>query len=117
MTLAMPPILQLPSLAGGMMVLLLAATAAHAAPDHAMSMAVPKLAYSSAFAAYKGYADQPVTSWREANDAVGRIGGWRSYAKEATQAAVPPTGSAVGSAPMQVDQGDGRSAHGEAGRE
>ncbi len=41
-----------------------------------------KLQYSSAIGAYQAYADQPVQSWREANDHVGEIGGWRTYAKE-----------------------------------
>lgn len=41
-----------------------------------------KLQYTSALQTYKAYADQPVESWREANDRVGRIGGWRAYAKE-----------------------------------
>lgn len=40
------------------------------------------LPYHSAIAGYQPYADQPVQSWREANDRVGRIGGWRAYAKE-----------------------------------
>ncbi|WP_157003205.1 hypothetical protein [Ralstonia sp. A12] len=113
----MSPILRLPSRAGGTMVLLLAATVAHAEPEHSAQMPVPELAYSSAFAAYKGYADQPVTSWREANDTVGHIGGWRSYAKEATQAAVPPAPSATSSAPAPVGRDDVRSVHEEAGRE
>ncbi|MET4578233.1 hypothetical protein [Ottowia thiooxydans] len=42
-----------------------------------------KLSYSSPFETYQGYADQPVQSWRKANDRVGQIGGWRAYAKEA----------------------------------
>ena len=41
-----------------------------------------KLQYSSAIGAYQAYADQQVQSWREANDRVGQIGGWRAYAKE-----------------------------------
>lgn len=41
-----------------------------------------QLQYVSPLRAYKAYADQPVESWREANDRVGRIGGWRAYAKE-----------------------------------
>lgn len=40
------------------------------------------LQYSSPIGAYQAYADQPVQSWREANDRVGQIGGWRTYAKE-----------------------------------
>jgi hypothetical protein len=39
--------------------------------------------YRSAFSGYRGFADQPVAPWRESNDTVGRIGGWRTYAREA----------------------------------
>lgn len=35
------------------------------------------------FKSYRSYADQEVTSWRKANDEVGRIGGWQAYAREA----------------------------------
>ena len=42
-----------------------------------------KLQYKSAISGYQVYADQEVLPWREANDRVGRIGGWRAYAKEA----------------------------------
>lgn len=45
-----------------------------------------KLQYRSAITAYQGYTDQPVQSWREANDQVGRIGGWRAYAREKPEA-------------------------------
>ena len=38
--------------------------------------------YQSAFEGYRRYDDQPVGSWREANDLVGRIGGWQAYARE-----------------------------------
>ena len=41
-----------------------------------------KLQYSSAISDYQAYTDQPVQSWRQANDRVGQIGGWRAYAKE-----------------------------------
>ncbi len=41
-----------------------------------------QLQYVSPLRAYRAYADQSVASWREANDQVGRIGGWRAYAKE-----------------------------------
>ncbi|MBP0625093.1 hypothetical protein [Cupriavidus consociatus] len=114
MTLAISPNLRLRLSAGGMMALLLAAGGAHSEPEHTSPKPVSELAYSSAFAAYKGYADQPVTSWREANDIVGRIGGWRTYAKEAVQETSP---AAIGSAPAPASQGDGRSAHKEAGHE
>ena len=41
-----------------------------------------RLAYRSAFDGYRGFTDQPVESWRKANDDVGRIGGWKAYARE-----------------------------------
>jgi len=43
------------------------------------------LEYQSSFSTYQAYADQPIISWRNANDTVGKIGGWRSYAKEVQQ--------------------------------
>lgn len=55
--------------------------------------AVPPAAYSSALAQYQRHAEQPVMSWREANENVNRIGGWRAYAREASgsaPAAAPP---------------------------
>ncbi|MBC7938909.1 MAG: hypothetical protein H7Z19_03950 [Chitinophagaceae bacterium] len=39
--------------------------------------------YRSAFEGFRPFADQPVGSWRDANDTVGRVGGWRAYAREA----------------------------------
>lgn len=64
---------------------LLAAGVALAAPaEKSQAHPLPtKLQYKSALATYQGYTDQAVQSWREANDRVGRIGGWRAYAKEA----------------------------------
>ena len=40
------------------------------------------LAYRSVFDGYRSFDEQPVVSWREANDLVGRIGGWQAYARE-----------------------------------
>jgi len=54
--------------------------------------------YRSAFDGYRRFADEPVKSWKEANDNVGRIGGWKTYAKEAT-----------------AESGDGGTAAGHAG--
>ena len=56
---------------------------AQTAADATQPSLPSKLQYVSPLRAYKAYADQPVESWREANDRVGRIGGWRAYAKEA----------------------------------
>ena len=50
-----------------------------------------ELTYRSSFDNYQRYTDEKVGSWRDANDTVGRIGGWRAYAKEGQQA--EPQGS------------------------
>lgn len=57
--------------------------------------AATRQAYRSAFEGYKGHADQPVGPWQKANDAVGRIGGWQAYAREA---AAPAASAATGAA-------------------
>lgn len=56
------------------------------------------MVYRSAFDGYKGLTDQPVQSWRESNDTVGRIGGWQSYAREGQGG--PVAGSAGSAPPM-----------------
>lgn len=42
----------------------------------------PTVAYSSVFDNYTPFEDTPEISWREANDLVGKIGGWRAYARQ-----------------------------------
>jgi hypothetical protein len=64
--------------------------------------------YRSAFEEYQPFTDEKVLSWKQANDTVGRIGGWRAYAKEAQEAAgkadqAPVEGSA-GPVPGQGKQ-------------
>ena len=54
---------------------------------------VPRVLYKSSLANYRVFPDEKLTSWKEANDNVGRIGGWRAYAKEAQEpagASTPP---------------------------
>lgn len=46
---------------------------------------VPALGYASSFAEYRRLSDEKLISWRDANDTVNRIGGWRVYAREAQQ--------------------------------
>lgn len=50
---------------------------------------VPRLVYESTLATYKRLGENEPLSWREANDRVGRIGGWRAYAREANAPDVP----------------------------
>lgn len=47
---------------------------------------VPLLRHESSFAQYRRLSDEKLISWREANDTVARIGGWRVYAREAQRA-------------------------------
>ncbi len=63
---------------------------------------VPAVVYQSAFAQYKPLGDEKTRTWRDSNDTVARIGGWRVYAREAQQpdpqpsvrpaSALPPAG-------------------------
>jgi len=59
--------------------------------------------YRSAFSGYRRYGDEPLVPWKQANDVVGRIGGWKAYAQEAAggsqEAETPPTADKPGSAP------------------
>lgn len=67
------PLRSLPLAAALLPVIALAQAQAPAAPA----------AWRSAFEGYQPFADAPIASWRESNDTVGRIGGWRAYAREA----------------------------------
>ncbi len=42
--------------------------------------------FRSAFEGYRPHTDEKIRGWKQANDEVGQIGGWRAYAKEANQA-------------------------------
>ena len=52
----------------------------------------PPLVYRSTFDAYRALREVTLVPWREANDRVGAIGGWRFYAREAQQPNAPSTG-------------------------
>jgi hypothetical protein len=59
----------------------------------ALQTSVP-LSFKSAMTDYRPYREQAVGSWADANRTVAQIGGWRAYAKEASQpepAAEPST--------------------------
>jgi hypothetical protein len=60
---------------------------------------VPALRYESSFALYRRLADETPVSWRDANDTVARIRGWRVYAREG-QAADPAPTEAPTAAPI-----------------
>lgn len=83
------------------MALYFTAASAHAQSDPGGSAITPALQYRSALAQYRGFTDQPLTSWVEANDTVGKIGGWRVYAKEARE----PDAAAGNAASTATGQG------------
>lgn len=68
---------------------LAAAASAQTGPTPGVSATAAELtgAWRSAFDGYRSFADVPVAPWRDVNDTVGRIGGWRAYAREAAQPA------------------------------
>jgi hypothetical protein len=73
-------------------------------------IAVPPVRYESSLRGYRRADSEPVGNWRDANDTVGRIGGWRAYAREASEAGAPtggapPSGAAPKSAPRHGGHG------------
>lgn len=88
---------------------LLAGTAAAQSPATPTQPAMPtRLQYTSTLSGYQGYADEPVQSWREANDRVGRIGGWKVYAKEKTSGVTPAAETPAASLPHGAHHGGGK---------
>ena len=84
-----------------------------ARPDPLNAQAeVPPAVHHSVFAPYRAVGDPQVGSWKEANDSVTRIGGWRAYAREATApapTAAPPVPAAAASrAPAGHHHGHGK---------
>lgn len=47
--------------------------------------------FNSTLRSYRGFADEPVAPWREANDTVLRIGGWQAYGRESREALRAPS--------------------------
>ncbi|MBA3598244.1 MAG: hypothetical protein H0W40_12850 [Methylibium sp.] len=76
---------------------------------------VPPVRYRSAFSGYRPLSDETV-GWKEANDEVARIGGWRAYAREANAPESPASAPAPGAAgdskaPAPAEHG-GHGSHG-----
>ncbi|MEQ1685746.1 MAG: hypothetical protein ABL916_19035 [Burkholderiaceae bacterium] len=61
---------------------------------------VPALKYESSLGAPRRSVDDKPVSWREANDKVARIGGWRVYAREAQQPEPAAPASSAAAKPM-----------------
>ncbi|MBT9502338.1 MAG: hypothetical protein IV092_13895 [Burkholderiaceae bacterium] len=98
-----------PALAQAPTKISLASTTSRADPLDPRATVAP-LIYRSAFQDFRPNTEAEVGSWKEANDKVGSIGGWRVYAKEAQQADVPASpasapSAAVAPAPPEAKPG------------
>ena len=83
--------------------------ASAAAAAEGAAQAPPPARYDSVFSDYRRFADQPVGDWREANAVVGRIGGWRAYARESQRSA--PAASRHDAEPTDTPPGSAHDAH------
>ncbi|MDP1650823.1 MAG: hypothetical protein Q8M01_21860 [Rubrivivax sp.] len=59
---------------------------------------MPPYVHTSTLANYRRLGEVPVGSWREANDTVTRIGGWRAYTREAKQPEGPADAASAAAA-------------------
>jgi hypothetical protein len=74
-------------------------TTANPDPLNALAV-VPAVVHSSAFAGYRRHDEAAPIAWKDANDTVTRIGGWRAYAREAAKPSpTAPAPAAGGSQP------------------
>ena len=91
-----------------------AAPAVAPAPMAPPSQTAPPAAYRSAFEGYQAYSDEKIAPWKESNDTVGKVGGWRAYAKEAQEPQAPgarqpaAAGAAVGAGAANPHAGHGK---------
>ncbi len=76
----------------------LCAPLVHATEPPASGQAMP-----APFNHYQGWRDEPLQDWRQANERVGEVGGWRTYLRESQ-----PAGDAAEAA---RPNGDGHHGH------
>ncbi|MBU4523824.1 MAG: hypothetical protein KUA37_04085 [Desulfomicrobium sp.] len=73
-------------------------------PDAADGSRNSSLRFESVFDGYQSYRHQSVAPWKESNERVREVGGWRSYAREAAEPEGPE-------APPRSDPDASRPAH------
>ena len=78
------------------------------APAAPPAASAPGGTYRPAFEGYRRFSEQPLAPWKDSNDRVAEIGGWKAYAREAAgagQAASPaaPAASAAAGHPGHHD--------------
>lgn len=62
---------------------------AHRPDPNDPKVLIPVTPYQSSFQSYRKLREEPMLSWKESNDLVGQIGGWRVYAREAAESGAP----------------------------
>lgn len=62
--------------------------------------------YVSPLRDYRAYVEEPIASWREANETVRRIGGWQAYSRESYEARIKSGGEPAQQAPAQRESHD-----------
>lgn len=90
-----------------------------AGPRPPVSEATPSSVYRSAWSGYRPFADEKSIAWKEANDEVRRIGGWRAYRRESQEhpsggagaAGTVPSAQAPKPAPDAAGATQGHDAH------
>ena len=88
------------------------------AVPNAAALAAFQLQYFSVFTHYQSFREQPLLSWQETNDNVGKIGGWRFYARDAklTDRGASTDGTRPGAEEKQpsgpIERSDQHSGHG-----
>ncbi len=70
----------------------------------ASSAAVPAIQYQSPFKDYRALGEDKRIPWKAANDEVGKIGGWRVYAREAAQSNAPMESMSPGASSKPVTE-------------
>ena len=69
------------------------------------------LSYRSALEGFQSFADEKAVPWKQANHTVHQRGGWKAYAKEASEAG-PATGANSSAAHAHGEgEGEGEGAH------
>jgi hypothetical protein len=85
----------LPRLAPVVLALAALPAAAQSEPTQAPQGGGDGFVRSTPIENYKPFSDEPLIPWKDANDNVGRIGGWREYAREARPATAPSSAPAT----------------------
>jgi hypothetical protein len=83
----------------------LAAAAQPATAPVAVPAAAAPAGWHSAFDGYRPFSDEQITPWKQANETVQNIGGWRAYAREASESKAAGAAAPGSAAPADPHAG------------